>query len=326
MVIGFMAAGKSTLARHSAERLGWPLADADVVLAERLGEPIPEFFDREGEAAFRAREREVVLELLGSSGPGVVALGGGAVETDDVRAALADHLVIHVDVDVDTAWARAAKSSTKRPLARDRGRFEALYERRLPLYESLSRAIVSGGKEADGASEAALALTRPGVPATVRMLWSRAGSGHPVYVGAGALGAAGALWPGPGRCFVVADERALELHGEQLLGSLSETTEVADTIVVAPGEDHKTLAEAERVLRALAQAGMQRGDTLLALRRRRGRRPRRVLRGDLPARRGGGAGSDHGGRAGRLRLRRQDRRRPAGSEELRRLPSTSPEP
>ncbi len=260
-----MAAGKSTLARHSAERLGWPLADADAVLQERLGEPIPEYFDREGEEAFRAREREVVLELLGSSGPGVVALGGGAVETDDVRAALADHLVLHVDVDVETAWARAEKSKTKRPLARDRGLFEALYQRRLPLYESLSRAVVAGGKEVDGVSEAALALTRPGVPATVRMLWSRAGAGHPVYVGAGALGAAGALWPARGRCFVVADERALALHGEQLLASLSEATEIAATVTVAPGEGQKTLPEAERVLRALAQAGMQRSDTLLAL-------------------------------------------------------------
>ncbi len=265
VVIGFMAAGKSTLARHSAERLGWPLADADVVLQERLGEPIPEFFDREGEAAFRRRERDVVLELLGSSGPAVVALGGGAVETGDVRAALEGHIVIHVDVDVDTAWARAEKSSTKRPLARDRALFEALYERRLPLYESLSRAVVDGGKEADGASEAALALMRPGVPANVRMLWSRAGTGHPVYVGTGALGAAGALWPGSGRCFVVADEHALALHGEQLLAALAGAADVAATIAVPPGEGHKTLAEAERVLRALARGGMQRTDTLLAL-------------------------------------------------------------
>ena len=96
------------------------------------------------------------------------------------------------------------------------------------------------------------------------MLWSRAGAGHPVYVGTGALAAAGALWPGRGRCFVVADERALALHGEALLASLSEAVEVADTIAVPPGERHKTLAEAERVLRALARAGMQRGDTLLA--------------------------------------------------------------
>jgi shikimate kinase/3-dehydroquinate synthase len=264
VVIGFMAAGKSTLARHAAERLDWPLADADHVLQERLGEPIPEFFDREGEDAFRTRERDVVLELLGSEGPAVVALGGGAVETDAIRTALAGQVVIHVDVDVDTAWARAEQSSTKRPLARDRGMFESLYERRRPLYRSLARAVVNGGKDADGACEAALALGRPGVPDTVRMLWARAGKGHPVYVGPGAAGAAGALWPG-GRCFLIADERALALHGESMLAALSQATDVVETIAIPPGEQHKSLAEAERVLRLLARAGMQRADTVLAL-------------------------------------------------------------
>ena len=258
-----MAAGKSTLARHSAARLDWPLADADRVLEERLGEPIPDFFDREGESAFRQREQDVVLELLGASGPAVVALGGGAVESDAIRAALREHLVIHVDVDPETAWTRAADSA--RPLARDRARFISLFERRLPLYESVARAVVTGGKEADSAAEAALALTQPGVPAAVRMLWSRAGAGHPVYVGAGALDAAGALWRGAERCFVVADERALALHGKRLLEALSQAVSVVDTIAVPPGERHKSIAEAERVLRALAQAGMQRADTLVAL-------------------------------------------------------------
>jgi shikimate kinase/3-dehydroquinate synthase len=125
--------------------------------------------------------------------------------------------------------------------------------------------VVTGGKEVDGAAEAALALSRPGVPEGVRMLWARAGAGHPVYVGTGALEAVGALWPRAGRCFVVADERALALHGDRLLAALSAGVEVADTVAVPPGEDHKTIAEAERVLRTLARAGMQRGDTLLAL-------------------------------------------------------------
>ncbi len=257
-----MAAGKSTFARNSAAHLDWTLADADVVLEERLGEPIPEFFDREGEAAFRQREQDVVLELLRSPDAAVVALGGGAVEADAVRAALNGHVVIHVDVDLETAWTRAARSA--RPLARDRGEFASLFERRRPLYESLARAVVTGGKEVDGAAEAALALSRPGVPDGVRMLWSRVGPGHPVYIGAGALHAAGPLWPGGGRCFVVADERALALHGERLLGSLAESVEVAETIAVPPGEGHKTIAEAERVLRAMARAGMQRGETLVA--------------------------------------------------------------
>ena len=259
VVIGFMAAGKSTFARHAAASLAWPLADADAVLAEALGKPIPEFFEREGEQAFREREREVVLDLLAAPGPAVVALGGGAVETGEIRAALADHLVLHVDVGLEVAWVRARDSA--RPLARDRARFAALYERRAPLYDSLARAVVTGGKEAEAAAGAALALTRPGVPREVRMLWSRAGQGHPVYAGPGALPAAGALHSAPGRRFLVADERALALHGEALLASL----EVADSIAVPPGERSKTLAEAERVLRALARAGMQRSDSLVAL-------------------------------------------------------------
>ena len=263
VVIGFMAAGKSTFARNSAAHLDWPLADADKVLEERLGEPIPQFFDREGEAVFRRREQDVVLELLASPGPGVVALGGGAVETDAVRTALDGHVVVHVDVDLETAWERATRNDN-RPLARDRAAFAALFERRMPLYESLARVVVRGGKEVDGAAAAALALSKPGVPKGVRMLWARAGAGHPVYVGIGALEALGSLWPGAGRCFVVADERALALHGERLLAALSGVVDVADTVAVPPGEDHKTIAEAERVLRALARSGMQRSDTLLA--------------------------------------------------------------
>jgi shikimate kinase/3-dehydroquinate synthase len=264
VIVGFMAAGKSTFAKHAAERLGWSLSDADAAVEERLGEPIGTFFDREGEAAFRVREQEVVLDLLGAPERAVIALGGGAVESEGVRSALADHIVVHVDVDLATAWERATRNSD-RPLARDRGRFAALHERRRPIYDSLARVIMTGGKNAEAASEAALRLSDPGVPTAVRMLWSRAGAGHPVYAGVGALGAAGALFPRGGRRFLVADELALALHGEPLLESLAGRGEVVETIAVPPGERHKSLDEAERVLRALARAGMQRTDTLVAL-------------------------------------------------------------
>ena len=261
-MVGFMGAGKSTLGRLSGEQLGWEVTDSDKVLAERLGEPIEEFFEREGEAAFRDRERDVVLELLAAPGPGVVSLGGGAVETSDVRAALSGHLVVHVDVDTDTAWERARGSA--RPLARDREAFYALHERRAPLYDSVARAVVSRAREADGAAQAALALAEPGVPPGVRMFWARAGGGYPVYVGAGAVDAAGALLSGIGRAFVVADEHANTLHGERLLDALAKEVEVGGTVVVAAGERHKRLSEAERVLQELSRAGMQRTDTVVA--------------------------------------------------------------
>ena len=63
VLVGFMGAGKSTAARTVAAELGVGAVDSDRELEQRLGEPISSFFDREGEAAFRSREEEVVLEI-----------------------------------------------------------------------------------------------------------------------------------------------------------------------------------------------------------------------------------------------------------------------
>ena len=145
------------------------------------------------------------------------------------------------------------------------------------------------------------------------MLWARAGGGYPVCVGAGVLDAAGALWPRP---------RAL-LRGRRRARAARCTASVLAARSPARRgrrDDRRPAGRAAqdarrgraRAARAGARAGMQRSDTLVALRRRRGRGPGGLLRGDLPARRRGRAGADHGRRAGRLRLRRQDRRRPPG--------------
>ena len=79
-----MAAGKSEAARAAAGRLGEDVHDADELLEAELGMPIAEFFEREGEEEFRRREEELVLGLLERGG--VVALGGGAVESEPASA------------------------------------------------------------------------------------------------------------------------------------------------------------------------------------------------------------------------------------------------
>jgi shikimate kinase/3-dehydroquinate synthase len=252
VLVGFMCAGKSRLGRLASERLGWPLADSDAALEERLGEPIASFFDREGEEAFRDVEERVVLELLAAPGPAVVPLGGGAVEREAVRAALAAHDVVHVEVAADVAWERATTHRIERPLARDRERFLRLHAARRPLYDSVAGAVLADHAEKSPAFVDALRRQ-----AGARMIWSA--QGYPVWVGAGVLDAAAELLGDRGRCFVIADERVQELHGARLAEI------AAATLTVPPGEQHKTLAEAERLLRELARAGMQRSDTVVAL-------------------------------------------------------------
>ncbi len=138
--IGFMGAGKTTAARSAAHELGAIPVDVDTVIEQRLGKPIERVFAEDGEAAFRAVEEEVTVELLNASQPGVLALGGGAIGHERVREALADHLVIWLDVGLELAWSRCQNS--ERPLARVRTEFEHLYHLREPIYAQLADVIV----------------------------------------------------------------------------------------------------------------------------------------------------------------------------------------
>jgi shikimate kinase / 3-dehydroquinate synthase len=138
-----MGAGKSTLGREVAARLGRPFLDVDEEV-ERAEGPIWDLFEQQGEAAFRELEARYLREAAGSREPTVIAVGGGAVETRSLLEEL-DVFVVHVHVDADTAWERVRGS--RRPLARDEGEFRERYARRQPLYEQVADA---GAEDADG--------------------------------------------------------------------------------------------------------------------------------------------------------------------------------
>jgi shikimate kinase/3-dehydroquinate synthase len=253
VLVGFMGAGKSTGARSLAAELGSEALDSDRELEQRLGEPVEAFFDREGEHDFRAREEEVVVELLAREDAGVVALGGGAVGSERVREALAEHTVVHLEVEPDEAWRRA--SGKGRPLARDRGRFEQLHGDRASLYESVADAMLPPG-DRDALRRALPALRAlDDAPAGTRLIWASSSSGeYPVFLGRGLM-EAGFFHPPDGRRIVVTDEnvaRAQPFEGDE-------------RIVGMPGEEHKSIHAAEFVLRALAQAGAERGDIVVAV-------------------------------------------------------------
>ena len=140
-----MGAGKST-ALEAARRAGLETTEIDELMEESLGMPIAEAFERDGEEAFRAREAEVVGELLENADGGVIALGGGSVLSERIRAALGRHTVVWLQVDAAEAWRRIAHSN--RPLATSAADVEALLAERLPLYEELADAVVPMGQRA----------------------------------------------------------------------------------------------------------------------------------------------------------------------------------
>ncbi len=232
-----MGAGKSRAAAALAAARGIRALDSDKLLEESLGHSIAREFEAHGEEAFRAREEELVCDLLATAESGsVIALGGGSVLSERVRQALAPHVTVLVDVDLETAWRRAR--GAERPLARDRATFFALYGERRPLYEDLADAV---------------------------LLWASAESGeYPVFIGSGLLADGGwsnAVWPlnrTTSRGFCVSDETVASLH--------TPPPDAMQALVsIPPGERHKTLASAEAVWRALVEGGMTRADHLVAL-------------------------------------------------------------
>jgi shikimate kinase/3-dehydroquinate synthase len=148
-----MGAGKTTVGAEVARRLERPFVDVDDEV-ERAHGPIWELFAEQGETAFRELEARFVHEVAARHTPSVIAVGGGAVETRDLLDDL-DVLTVHLDVDVETCWARVQGS--RRPLAQDETDFRERYERRRPLY---AQAADATAHDADGVILAAGAVTR----------------------------------------------------------------------------------------------------------------------------------------------------------------------
>jgi len=151
-LVGFMGAGKSSVGRALAARLGLAFVDCDEVIAREAG-PIPQIFARSGEAGFRSLEREVVRRVLADAGvhPRVVALGGGAVLSSEVREALAGFpLVVWLTAPIDDLWRRVTSGGeAERPLAADLEAFRARYEERAALYEQVAGARVANNAARD---------------------------------------------------------------------------------------------------------------------------------------------------------------------------------
>jgi 3-dehydroquinate synthetase/shikimate kinase len=226
-----MGARKTTLGRDGARVLSRPFVDVDEAITAEHG-PVAELFASRGEAAFREIEARVVRDALARPDPAVIALGGGAVETPgllpDERA-----IVVHLPVDVETAWERVRRSP--RPLARDETEFRRRFELRAPLYAEVADATAD---DVDG-----LVLAAAGA-----------------HVEHGALQRLGELVPGDGGVALVSDPNVAGIHGMD--AQLALGSRLTETHELPPGEEAKTLTAVDRLWQDLR---LDRSGTIVAL-------------------------------------------------------------
>lgn len=159
-LVGMMGAGKSTVGRLLAERLGWPFLDLDSLIEAEAGMPIPALFASAGEAAFRDREEDLLAQIAGGWRPAgvgahqqvVVATGGGAVLREVNRERMrVTGLVIWLEADPALLVQRTvAEGVAKRPLLSDAdpgNRLTELLAQRAPLYgQAAHRQIQTSGR------------------------------------------------------------------------------------------------------------------------------------------------------------------------------------
>lgn len=159
VLVGTMGAGKTTVGRLVADRLGVPFRDTDHDVEMVAGRSVPDIFIDAGEAEFRRLETAAVATAL-SEYDGVLALGGGAVLDGQTRALLDGHRVVFLRVGLADA-AKRVGLGVSRPLllGNVRGRIKQLLDERTPVYESVASHVVdTDGREPAEVAAEVLAL------------------------------------------------------------------------------------------------------------------------------------------------------------------------
>jgi len=278
VLVGMMGAGKTSVGKRLAVRLGLPFVDADAEIEGGAQLTISEIFERFGEAYFREGERKVIGRLL-ADGPTVLATGGGAFMNATTREDIARYGVsIWLKPSFDVLLARVRKKSN-RPLLRTADpeqTLRKLLEERSGTYALADFTIESQDSTHDSVVDAILrrlqgALSKDReIPAQTRRqvdvpLGARA---YSILIGSDILDTAGAeitrIAPGV-TCAIVTDARVAPLYLDRLTESLGRAGLRSCAIVCPSGESSKSYSEFTRVTDALIEARIERKDIVVAL-------------------------------------------------------------
>lgn len=291
VLVGMPGAGKSSVGRRLAKRLGLAFVDADEEIERAAGMPIPEIFAQRGEPEFREGEKRVVARLL-QSGPCVLATGGGAFMNAETRAAIAVQGVsVWLRADLNTLLRRVKKRSDRPLLAQGdpAQKLANLLAQRNDIYALADVTIDSRDvvhelvvEEVIGAIHRHLVRPPEGTPAMSATAAAEtstdgarttvyvdvAGRPYDIHIGPGLLAEAGAritaLRPGA-RVAIVTDENVAALHLPTVQDSLSAAGIEHTAVVVPPGEKTKGWPGLQQVVEGLIAARIERRDLVLAL-------------------------------------------------------------
>ncbi|HET9020067.1 MAG TPA: 3-dehydroquinate synthase [Acetobacteraceae bacterium] len=269
VLVGLMGAGKTSIGRRLAARLGMPFRDADSEIELAAGCSIADIFDRYGEAEFRAGERRVIARLLAGD-PLVLATGGGAFMDPTTRATIRR--------EATSIWLRCSLSILLRRVAGRSHRpllnggdpedvLTQLMTMRHPVYAEADLIVDCAEETPDATTahvlDALLAWQKPR-----RLSVALPSAAYDVVVGENLLARAGALLAPvlpQKRAFVITDESVAPLHLPTLLAGLAETGFDATPLTVPSGETSKRLELFEQLTDALLEAGVERRTAVIAL-------------------------------------------------------------